>query len=83
MKRIETIEKTVYSTPYVLENEELKERVLDKWRESMIYRGDFQWTSEILDSERAFRESLPSLEYDLSGLRLRTWIINNYLCDIE
>ena len=77
--RIETLEKKVYSFEDLENNIELKSRVLDKWRTYVEYH----FIDEIYESKNAYVESLPEIEYDLTGLRLRTWLINNYLPDIE
>jgi len=81
--RTETINKEIYDFDDVKNNEQLKMKVLDRWRVKTVYDNDFHWIDEIHESHAAFKNSLPDCDYELQGLRLRTWIINNYLCSVE
>lgn len=81
--RTEITHTKVYSVEDILRDDSLKEKVIDNWRETTWQNGDFHWMDEIHDSHNAFKNSLPELEYELEGLRLRTWITNNYLPSIE
>lgn len=74
------IEQTIYTYQDLLEDEDIKQKVLNKW--IFIPAGEDEWE----DSWKEFEKSLPHCileDEEITGLRLRTWIINNYYPEIE
>lgn len=72
--RTETIE--IYNYQDIIKDDDLKDRVIDTYRSSTY---DYHYLEEYKSSLEAFKESI-SIDDDncsLTGLRLRTWLINN------
>ncbi len=77
--RVETISRKIYNIDDLRNNKELLDRVLSKWVFNPV------WVDEWHESLAGFKSSLPYPPENegMTGLRLRTWIINNYYPLIE
>ena len=66
-------------------SEEAKETAINQWRDDTELNNGFHWLDEIYESYKGFEKSLPygPENEEITGIRLRTWIINNYLPLIE